>query len=215
MNRHRPFIFLATCGALSLAAEESGVPRMSAETKAKIAEITGASDVEGLTPEDLTTLTPVFESIRGAPSVVVLEGLPHYGFEARVFKEEVATKEVVPVHDYTFYKRPLEVVTNDVESLKALSGDALSFSHFGGSKMCGGFHPDYCLVWKNGEATFQALFCLGCHEVKIYGPQIAWYGDIGKEAYEKFRSLLTKYRDQRPASQPPKTNDLQIKKPTP
>lgn len=65
-------------------------------------------------------------------------------------------------------------------------------------KKCEGFHPDYCLVWTNGPATYHLLLCFGCHEMKLHGPGQELLVDIRQRAFEEFKIILMKYRDQRP-----------------
>ena len=127
----------------------------------------------------------------------------------------MANKEVIRIHDYPFYKRPLEIAAADVEALRLLSGEQSNLIHSRGRKMCGGYHPDYCLTWKKGETTFHMLLCLGCSEAKIFGAGVEWYGDIFRGAHPKFQKLLIKYREQRPAAEPPKTVPVETAKPAP
>jgi hypothetical protein len=152
-----------------------------------------------LTAADLAQFTPIAEGIRRATALVLYEGLPHQMFERDQLKNELATKKTIKIHDFHFYERPLEVDGGEVEPLRRLSRAADSYWSYGGPKMCGGYHPDYCLTWKDGEAVYQLLICFGCHEMKLYGPKSELMADIRPDAYKAFAEILKKYRDQRPA----------------
>ena len=65
-----------------------------------------------------------------------------------------------------------------------------------GEKLCGGYHPDYCLRWEDDTDTYDLMICFGCCEMKFYGPENYLIADIKAE----FETLLEKYRDQRPES---------------
>ena len=178
MNRHfLPTVF-ATCAVLLTAGY--------------------AVDRPGLTAKDLLQFTPISEGIRRASSVTLYEGLPHQTWEADQLKKELATKKTVSFHDFPFYERPLMLAADEVEPLRRLSTAGSSYTTYGGPKACGGYHPDYCLTWKDGDATYQLLICFGCQEMKLYGPNSELIVDIGEEAFRAFEAALKKHRDQRP-----------------
>ncbi len=74
------------------------------------------------------------------------------------------------IQGFPFYEQPLSIAATDVEELRRLSAAADSFAPYGGPKDCGGYHPDYCLSWKDGANTYELLICFNCQEMKIYGP---------------------------------------------
>jgi hypothetical protein len=119
-------------------------------------------------------------------------------WESDQLKKELAGKKTIKLHDYSFYERPLALAADEVAALSKLSSDADSYWSYGGPKLCGGFHPDYCLSWKDGDATYQLLFCFGCHEMKLYGPKEELVVDLRQDAFKQFEALLKKHRDQRP-----------------
>ena len=161
----------------------------------------GASHAEvrsDLTAKDLSQFTPIAEGIRRASSLNLYEGLPHQGWEADQLKKELATKKTLRIHGFPFYERPLPIAADEVEPLRRLCAAADSFLSYGGPKLCGGYHPDYCLAWRDGEATYHLLICFGCHEMKLYGPKQELLADIRSDAFKQFETTLKKYRDQRP-----------------
>lgn len=157
-----------------------------------------ADEMPELTAKDLSQFTPISVGVRHAASFTLYEGLPHQVVEADLLKRELATKKTIRLHGYPFYERPLPVAVDEIEALRGLCSAADSFWSYGGAKFCGGFHPDYCLAWKDGKATYELLICLGCHEMKLYGPKQELMADIRTEAYQQFKTLLKKHRGQRP-----------------
>jgi hypothetical protein len=153
---------------------------------------------EGLAGKDLNQFTSISEGVARAASLTLLEGLPHTMLEADQVREELASKETVRLHGFPFYKRPLVVPAEAIPPLRRLSSAAGSYQSYRGPKMCGGFHPDYCLVWEDGKATYHLLICFGCHEMKLYGPKSELIVDISDDAFRKFKSILTAFHDQRP-----------------
>lgn len=90
------------------------------------------------------------------------------------------------------------MAADEIEPLRRLACAADSYWSYGGPKLCGGFHPDYCLAWKDGEAAYHFLICFGCHEVKLYGPRTELILDLRKESYAAFKAALETHRAQRP-----------------
>jgi len=148
--------------------------------------------------KDRSEFAPISKGIGRASSLTLYEGLPHQSWEADELKNELATKKTVSLHGFPFYERPLTIAAADVEKLRRLSRAAGSFSSYGGPKPCGGYHPDYCLAWKDGEASYELLICFNCHEMKLYGPKQEILADIRSQAFTQFESTLKKYRDQCP-----------------
>ena len=85
-----------------------------------------------------------------------------------------------------------------MELVDALSADG-GIVEWGGMKLCGGYHPDYAIRWidSTGE-SFEALVCFGCHEIKLYGDGMQLYADLGKETFERLKTTLSRYGENRP-----------------
>ncbi len=144
-----------------------------------------------LTEGDLAQFAPISDEIKLAPSLTVYEGLPR---NRAKLKTELATKKTIRRDEYyTFYARPWRVGGSDAESLRRLSTSADSFEPHR-EKLCDGFHPDYCLVWTDGNTTCEVLICFGCAEVRFYSPQRELHVDLRGEAYEQFTTILKAYR---------------------
>ena len=157
-----------------------------------------SGDRAGFTAKDRSQFAPISKGINRASSFKLYEGLPHQGWERDEFQRELEKKKTVTLHGFPFYERPLPVAAADVETLRRLSSASGSFHSYAGAKNCGGYHPDYCLSWKDGEASYELLICFGCHEMKLYGPRQELLADIQRDVAIQFETTLKKYRDQRP-----------------
>ena len=151
-----------------------------------------------LSQDDLTQFTPISKGVKQARILTLYEGLPHQRWERKLLEHELKTKETVRIHGWPFYARSLPIEEADVEPLRGLSANPESYWSFREEKLCGGYHPDYCLALTDGEVEYHLLICLGCHEMKLYGPDQNLRVDIRDDAYKQFKEMITKYRDQRP-----------------
>ena len=68
------------------------------------------------------------------------------------------------------------------------------FVKFRGFKLCGGFHPDFSLVWGTGDSAVEIHVCFGCHELKAFRKGVEVYCDIPNGTYDELKKLLQKYR---------------------
>jgi cytochrome c553 len=156
------------------------------------------ADRRRLSAKERAEFAPISKGINHASSLTLYEGLPHQTWEPEVLAKELATKKTIVRHEFPFYERPLPVAAGDVEALRRLSAAGESFAPYLGPKNCGGYHPDYCLAWKDAETTYELLICFGCHEMKLYGPKQEMLVDIKKEPFTQFEKTLQKYQAQRP-----------------
>ncbi len=151
----------------------------------------------GNKPVEASLFTPITEGVRRATTLTVYEGLPHQA-DIVQFRHELATKKTVRLQGFSFYQQPLEVFAADAKPLRRLCSDPKSFWSYGGMKLCGDFHPDYALVWKDGDQVYNFLICLGCHEMRIHGPKGGMLVDIRDDPFNHFKAILLQYREQRP-----------------
>jgi hypothetical protein len=143
------------------------------------------------------------DGVRGAQTVVLHEGLPHHMFESDLVQEERRTKAVQDLHGYAFYEATLDLSAADSQRLTEILSDPSTFRSFSGEKKCGGFHPDYAVELRQGDQTYWALLCFGCHEVKLFGPGIESRHDLDAAAYAKLQALLKNYQKNRPQKKTP------------
>jgi hypothetical protein len=155
------------------------------------------------TDANFDNLPPLTEAIARADRVILYEGLPHEGWEKKALDEELKAKKTFEDHGFPFYTEPLDLKPEDARKLTALFTDPASFRGYWGAKKCGGFHPDYLVEWQAESNTYRAHVCLGCSEVKVYGPRRKLYCDIEPNARPAFNSVLTPYRKNRPEKSEP------------
>ena len=141
----------------------------------------------------------VFDGVQNATKLTLYEGLPHQLFERQELKQERASKPTIIIHHFPFYRETLDVTIDDASKVLSILGNKTSFMPFRGPKKCGGFHPDYCAEIETGTGTSHFLICFGCGEAKIYGPRGELYCDIRGAEYEQLKTLLKKYRKNRPS----------------
>lgn len=148
-------------------------------------------------------LAPFTNSVGEEPSLTLLEGLPHQTWEAAKLKDELAKKRTVQLHAFPFYEQTLPLDPKDASRLKGLlaSDDALlpHPPNIVVVKQCGGFHPDYAIRWTAKGRVYDVLLCLGCEEVRCFGPDGEVDCDLSDGALTAFKSILTPYRRNRPA----------------
>jgi len=117
-------------------------------------------------------------------------------FEHEQFDKERTSKQVIERHGWLFYAQPLPIEAADLDPLRAACSDPTRFHLPCGIKMCGGFHPDYQLSWKQGDRSFDVQFCFGCGEARLFmGDTLAVEADISRRF---FLDLLEHYHGQRP-----------------
>ena len=131
-------------------------------------------------------------------SFQLYQGLPHPMWEAELFAKEKASAKQVELHAFPFYDKPFELTGPDSEALRKLVTAPDTYRTYAGLKRCGGFHPDYAMVWKDGDAAYEVLVCFGCKEAKLYGPKTELLVDIAEEAIPKLQALLRKPQRTRP-----------------
>lgn len=151
---------------------------------------------------DFGRLPQVLSGIRESPEVTLYEGLPGDFWEPELREQELKQKQTVWLHGYPAYDELPTLETADAGTLTELLSTSASFEPLSRGKKCGGFQLDYCVEWRSGEATTQALICLECSEVKIYSPQGDLHCDISRDAAERLKQRLSEYRVNRPYPEP-------------
>jgi hypothetical protein len=142
--------------------------------------------------------TPEGTTIRQGEGITFYEGLPHQMYEADVLAAEKKAKPTIELHGIPFYRQTLALKPGDEAKVKAVLGDAQSYETYSGEKKCGGFHPDYAVVWSVNGSTYACLICFGCGEFRIYGRSREAYYDIASAAKEPLKAILASNRQNRP-----------------
>ena len=153
---------------------------------------------------------PYLGSLKRGVKLTVYEGLPHQMFEADLLEKERKTKPIVKftvtpkatqtetkkTENYAFYKTPLKLKDEDLESIRDLLSSANTYSAWAGAKACGGFHPDFAVEWTSDGKTMRALICFGCGEIILAGGgQDLLYDNTNSKELEK---ILKQYQRNRP-----------------
>lgn len=146
---------------------------------------------------DLKSMT---DGVRRSTVLTLYEGLPHPG-HAEIFKSEMKSKKVVKFHDSPFYETPLSVDPKEFNALRDLCADIVSYQPYSGARKCGGFHPDYCLTWLDGQEKYEVHICFFCREMKLFCGSQEVYADIHQFSYVTFKNILQSRRGQRPLPQ--------------
>ncbi len=122
----------------------------------------------------------------------VYRGLPHQWTGTHTLWRDLFTTRNRNIGGYRFYTTPaaLPAVLNN-EIAGVLKRPSL-YHPYGGPKICGAYHPDYCFEWQSSKATFYALLCRGCCEMRLIGGGATVHCDVGGDAAKELDDLLKK-----------------------
>jgi hypothetical protein len=152
------------------------------------------------TETNFANLPKVLAGIPKSVDTMLHEGLPSEFWEPELREQELNQKKIIKLHGYPFYEESIAFKGTDAERLTALFSSRKSFNRYEGNKRCSGFNPDYCVEWRAGEAVTQALICLECREVKLFGPKGELHCDLSLEADSSLTQLLNPYQKNRPTT---------------
>lgn len=142
-------------------------------------------------PEGLT--------IRQTDSLTLYEGLPHQNDERELFASEKKAKSTIELHGFPFYSETLALKPEDVDNLKATLGDSQSYRPPSLDKKCGGFHPDFAVVWTVAGQQYICLVCFGCYEFRMFGLKAEQEYDMTSASAGQLKRVLASYRQNRPS----------------
>jgi hypothetical protein len=125
-----------------------------------------------------------------ATSVYVYEGTPrNYNTEKRG-----PARSIIMIDGFEFYADAKRLDASKIEAINELIRNRTAFLDYGGMKLCGGFHPDYCIEWRFEEdgqiSKSRAFACLGCHEWRLVDNMSALHSDMADFVTTKLISLL-------------------------
>ncbi len=152
------------------------------------------------TDANFANLPLVLAGIPKTRDMILHEGLPSEFWEPELRERELIQKETIKLHGYPFYDEPIALSGTDAEQLTALLSSKKSFKRYNDNKGCSGYYPEYCVEWKAGEAVTQALICLECREIKMFGPNCELHCDLSNEAEQRLTHLLSPYQKYRPTT---------------
>jgi uncharacterized sulfatase len=148
--------------------------------------------------EAFAQIGTVAKSLVSSKEIQLFEGLPHQYWEKELLDEELKSKRTVQVYDFPFYQEKRAMAEEDAAVVRRILSDVKSVEAWRGEKLCGGYHPDYLLEWREEEDVYRAQICLGCHELKFFAKDLEISCDIHEDACEKLASVLRKYQKNRP-----------------
>lgn len=164
-----------------------------------IAFITGCSSPADKSRKSFAHYADFAAKIAKCDAIRLFEGLPHPHYDRDLLAGELESKETIEIGGFPFYSAPILLAADDAKRLKDLYLDSNSFAPFGGAKDCGGYHPDYCIEWSDGNLRVYVQICFGCYEMKTIVNGAELHCDI-RNARDEFSSILLKYHKQRPLS---------------
>jgi len=148
---------------------------------------------------DLSIMPRIVDSFVKSRSVVVYEGLPSQSAEPALFQSQISSKPTVMIDEFNFYQSPLNLAAWKKEVLQKMMTSARPFVSATYKNM--EFHPDFALEWQDASGLkYDALICLGCSEVKFYGPGVYLHCDIANPAFQSIREMLIEYHKNLPDS---------------
>jgi len=123
-------------------------------------------------PQDDKRFRDAAEALRASPTLTLLEGLPHPRFERDLLEAEKRRARFVTRHGWPFYEQPLPLSEADIRTLRETCANPANYSLRDPEqlKLCGGFHPDYALVWPCTGGECELQICFGCTEADLHTP---------------------------------------------
>ena len=136
-----------------------------------------------LRPSETDSLAGVSYDIGTPTNVKVYKGLAHPTGDTAKYEAQVAKGGWVEIHDFKFFKEPLDISDETINKVLDLYREKKSHQAWGPKEKCDGFHPDYVLVWDGHDGQRAIQLCYGCHEWKFFGPGGVFLSDISEKAY--------------------------------
>ena len=129
----------------------------------------------------------IFKGIKG---LTIYKGLIHQRQNDKLLKQIVAGNHFL--HEkFHFSTNKCTIKAADLPKfIETISKG--SFRRGAGMKNCGGFHPDYLLVWKNGDTTHRLQLCYGCGEMRYFENEKYIYWLDMSEGMNSVKAMLDK-----------------------
>ena len=150
-------------------------------------------------------IRPLVAVIAPADELIAYEGLPHQHWERELLAKELKSGQHLMLGDFPFYARPVPIGQEDAKRLLTLCATEQTFRPLTGEKACGGFHPDWCLLWRGPAGECRVLLCFGCCEARLQcGDRTELRTDLDSAVQRELVALMKPYRTNRP----PATGDV-------
>lgn len=137
-------------------------------------------------------LSRVVNSLDSGAQLEIYRGIPRAkvsDVEDALGSRNAGHNRYIRRYGHAFYSQAVVAERNDAEKLLAIVKDPQSFRKFGGFKLCGGFHPNFALVWTKDEIAVEIHICLTCHEIKFFKSRLEIYCEMDDDAYQQFLQL--------------------------
>ena len=137
-------------------------------------------------------LSRLIGSLDSGAKLEIYRGIPRGKFfevEEALGSGNDGHKRYIRRYGAFFYSQAEVPERNDVKELLAMVKNPQSFRRFGGFKLCGGFHPNFALVWTKDETAGEIHVCLTCHEIKLFQSRLEIYCEMDDDAYQQFLQL--------------------------
>jgi hypothetical protein len=156
---------------------------------------------ELITQEDLLAV------IEQTETVVVYEGLPHPMFEAPLFFREAQRDDVTWFHDIPFYSAPRALEPNDRDAVMEFLKSPFPRPDYDEGpvmKMCGGFHPDFCVMFSGRSGRIGVMICFTCADMIAFSDEAYWLQMLDKKpGRDELKKVLFRYARLRPKEEKP------------
>jgi len=141
---------------------------MFAAIAASLVFVVGCTSADERVARTFRFYPTLAKHVRQADELTVYEGLPHPEMDAERFEKELKLTGSIEINGHRFYRTPVAVSDETLERLRSLTTQKNLFRPFQAAKACGGFHPDWCLVWADDPEAVYVHFCFGCDEVAAF-----------------------------------------------
>lgn len=145
-----------------------------------------------------TDVSAVCKAVDRSKSALLLEGLPHQNAERALLEQELRSKQVRRIGGFPFYAAPLTLRLDHEAALRTSLSAAATLPPYTGWKMCGGFHPDFAVVWRGCDVPRCSLLCFGCCEVMSLTPTSCLHTELENGQFLLIYETLRSYRKNRP-----------------
>jgi hypothetical protein len=139
-------------------------------------------------------------AIQKPDKIILHQGVPRPIPDAAGNPLILKSAKIKRVLGFDFSDQPIPVEGVDADRLTAWMCDASLFNPIPGNpfmdkicgitKLCGGFHADFCIEFRAGNKTYRALVCYSCQEVHCYGLDRVLPYDIRPKALEQFKKII-------------------------
>jgi hypothetical protein len=146
---------------------------------------------------DMAAYQPFAAAVGSNTGIQIFKGMPHQVWDSERLASELETKQNFKSHGYYFYGSQIAPSADDASALGVLATTPTTFFEWGGTKLCGGYHPDWMIRWTASDGTEHELhLCFGCHEAKLYGPDYQLYCELGEDGFNNLKAILDRYINQ-------------------